>query len=103
MNYPKINKALYLSVIIFSSLFIVKLKAQTTNQNFRNQLTEVLEKLPKRNLGPGAMSGRITSIAVPYHVPFGSSNRNTIYVGAASGGVWKSTDAGYKWEPIFDK
>ena len=28
---------------------------------------------------------------------------NVFYFGAASGGVWKSTDAGANWEPIFDK
>ena len=28
---------------------------------------------------------------------------NTYYVGAASGGVWKSTDAGVHWSPIFDE
>src|SRR4051812_33523480 len=27
---------------------------------------------------------------------------NTYYVGAASGGLWKSTDAGAHWDPIFD-
>lgn len=27
---------------------------------------------------------------------------NTYYVGAASGGVWKTTDAGLNWEPLFD-
>ncbi len=27
---------------------------------------------------------------------------NTYYVGAASGGIWKSTDGGLYWEPIFD-
>ncbi len=28
---------------------------------------------------------------------------NVYYVGAAAGGVWKSTDGGYRWRPIFDK
>src|ERR1700722_14109561 len=28
---------------------------------------------------------------------------STYYAGAASGGIWKSTDGGNRWEPIFDK
>ncbi|GAB5466310.1 MAG: hypothetical protein Kapaf2KO_17460 [Candidatus Kapaibacteriales bacterium] len=43
------------------------------------------------------MSGRITSIAV------NPKDNSVIYVGAASGGVWKSESAGTAWEPIFDK
>ena len=41
-------------------------------------------------------SGRVTSIAVD------PSNPNTIYVGTAGGGVWKSTDGGSTWTPITD-
>ena len=50
-----------------------------------------------RNVGPAGMSGRITSIAVVNKQP------NTIYAGAASGGVWKSDNGGTAWKPIFDK
>ena len=32
-----------------------------------------------------------------------SGDPNTYYVGAASGGVWKSTDGGVHWKPIFDE
>ena len=50
-----------------------------------------------RNIGPGGMSGRVTSIAVV------EANPEIMYVGTASGGIWKSTSGGIKWKPIFEK
>lgn len=50
-----------------------------------------------RNIGPGGMSGRVTAIDAVH------SNPEIMYVGTASGGLWKSTSGGIKWEPIFDK
>jgi len=50
-----------------------------------------------RNIGPGGMSGRVTSIDVVHF------NTDIMYVGTASGGLWKSTSGGIKWTPIFDK
>lgn len=50
-----------------------------------------------RNIGPAGMSGRITAIDAVVADP------NTIYLGSASGGVWKTTNAGANWEPIFDE
>ncbi|MEM1216392.1 MAG: hypothetical protein AAGJ82_11945, partial [Bacteroidota bacterium] len=55
-----------------------------------------LTELAPRNIGPAGMSGRITAIDVDLSDP------DIIYVGSASGGVWKSTDGGIKWHPIFD-
>ena len=49
-----------------------------------------------RNIGPAFMSGRIADIAVD------QQNPNTWYVGAGSGNVWKTTNAGTTWNPIFD-
>lgn len=49
-----------------------------------------------RSVGPWVMSGRITDVAVPK----GSSH--TIYAAVASGGVWKTTNEGTTWEPIFE-
>jgi photosystem II stability/assembly factor-like uncharacterized protein len=46
--------------------------------------------------GPDNVGGRITDIAVH------PDNINTIYTGAASGGVFKSTDRGNSWTPILD-
>ena len=52
--------------------------------------------LRARSIGPAVMSGRIAAIdAVP-------ADPLTIYVGSASGGVWKSKDGGLQFEPIFD-
>lgn len=49
-----------------------------------------------RNIGPGGMSGRVTSIDVV------NNDSDVIYVGTASGGVWKSTSGGVNWEAIFN-
>jgi len=49
-----------------------------------------------RAIGPAGMSGRITAIDAV------ESNSNIIYVGSASGGVWKSINGGTTWDPIFD-
>src|SRR6185437_5723012 len=49
-----------------------------------------------RSIGPGIVSGRIVSLAV---VP---GHASTYYVAAASGGVWKTTNDGATFTPIFD-
>ena len=58
---------------------------------------EKLTGMKPRSIGPAGMSGRITAVDVVV------SNPDIMYVGAASGGVWKTTSGGIKWEPIFDK
>jgi photosystem II stability/assembly factor-like uncharacterized protein len=50
-------------------------------------------------LGPTNVSGRCTDIAVV--TPKGKNY--TVYVGTASGGVWKTDNEGTTWEPIFDQ
>jgi photosystem II stability/assembly factor-like uncharacterized protein len=49
-----------------------------------------------KNRGPYNIGGRITDVEMH------SSNTNTLFIGAASGGVFKSTDLGENWTPIFD-
>lgn len=46
--------------------------------------------------GPGAVSGRITAVAVD------PGNPNVLYIGGAQGGIWKSSDAGATWSPRTD-
>lgn len=57
---------------------------------------EPFKNIKPRAIGPGAMSGRITAIDVDL-------KNNLTYIGAASGGVWRSGGNGIKFEPIFDK
>jgi photosystem II stability/assembly factor-like uncharacterized protein len=59
----------------------------------------VISGLGARNIGSAQMSGRIAAIAA---VP-GKDGKTTLIVGAASGGVWKSTDSGTTFKPVFDK
>ena len=57
---------------------------------------DLLKDMTPRNIGPGGMSGRVTSIDVVHN------NTDVMYVGTASGGLWKSNSGGITWKPIFD-
>src|SRR2546425_2014517 len=56
-----------------------------------------LQQIPWRHIGPASFGGRIDDIeAVP-------ANPSTIFVGTASGGVFKSVNNGVTWRPVFDR
>jgi photosystem II stability/assembly factor-like uncharacterized protein len=59
--------------------------------------SDVFGGLEARAIGPAAMSGRISAIDAI------EGERLTIWVGSASGGVWKSVDGGLQFKPVFDK
>ena len=52
--------------------------------------------LRARSIGPAVTSGRVMTIAVD------PTNKAVIYIGAASGGVWKTVNGGASWQPVFD-
>ena len=81
-----IKKLLFLS-LLFTSFFTI---AQELDM-------KLMQDLKPRNIGPGGMSGRVTAIDVV------TDNPDVMFVGTASGGLWKSTSGGIKWDPIFDK
>src|ERR1700728_1578860 len=54
--------------------------------------------LPARNIGSATMSGRIAALDAVE-----ANGRITVFVGAASGGVWKSVNGGTTYKPVFDR
>ena len=55
-----------------------------------------LEAMKARGIGPAGMSGRVTAIDAVI------DNPDLLYIGTASGGLWKSENGGINFEPIFD-
>src|SRR3989449_4742817 len=60
--------------------------------------SETISGLGARNIGSAAMSGRVAAVDAVRE-----GQRLTVYVGAASGGVWKSVNGGTTFKPVFDK
>ncbi|HWY56771.1 MAG TPA: hypothetical protein VNZ03_20055 [Terriglobales bacterium] len=76
---------LFLSVVVFAQQ-AVKFDAAT------------ISGLPTRNIGSATMSGRIAAVAA-----VNENGRLTVFIGAASGGVWKSVNGGTTFKPVFDR
>jgi photosystem II stability/assembly factor-like uncharacterized protein len=58
--------------------------------------TTMLSRLTFRGIGPANMMGRATDVeGVP-------GNPNILYVGTAASGVWKTSNAGTTWKPLFE-
>ena len=70
-------------------LFSINIKGQTTDR--------ITNDLKWRNIGPANMMGRIAAIDAS------NSDYRKVLIASASGGVFKSENAGITWESIFDK
>ena len=66
------------------------------NYAIDNNDADYFSGLKPRSIGPAGMSGRISCVDVVV------ANPRTLYVGTATGGIWKSIDGGVTWNPIFD-
>ena len=77
-------------------LFALPATAQTDTSQTTAIPPEALDSLRFRNIGPAVTGGRIHDVeALP-------DDPSTIYVATASGGLWKSTNKGTTWKPIFE-
>jgi photosystem II stability/assembly factor-like uncharacterized protein len=100
LMYPHTTRrmALYRSVLAFCSsglalvAFVVGVALSVTAQQVDPAL---LSNLQWRLVGPFRGGRAITATGVP-------GNPSVYYFGAVGGGVWKTTDAGVTWQPIFD-
>ncbi|GJM35248.1 MAG: hypothetical protein DHS20C18_42490 [Saprospiraceae bacterium] len=78
-------------------LFLLPVLAFISPNLFAQTTTNALfGGMRARQIGPAVMSGRISSIAVE------PGKAEVIYVGSASGGLWKSVSGGASFRPIFD-
>ncbi len=87
---------------IFTTLFtfVISLFITTSiySQDTEKELfsSETFSGLELRSIGPSFKSGRIADIAIH------PENNNTWYVAVGSGGVWKTTNSGTTFTPVFD-
>ena len=75
------------------SLLLFFIALSLSSQDFS---MDMLKDIKPRNIGPGGMSGRVTAIDVVLNNP------EVMYIGTASGGLWKSESGGITWKPIFE-
>jgi hypothetical protein len=81
-------------IVVVAALILLTVAGRAT---FSQSLpADSFSGLRARSIGPAVTSGRVMTIAVD------PSNSAVFYIGAASGGVWKTVNGGATWQPVFD-
>ncbi len=92
---------IFKSTKIISLLLAVSISGLSTNSTTilaqSDDIKSAISSLKLREIGPAFMGGRIS------HIEVDPNNKTTWYVGAGSGGVWKTTNAGVTFDPIFEQ
>ena len=91
------KKLLKAAVAVSLALSCSTVFAENSNNDKSIFSSSTFKAMELRNIGPAYMSGRIADIAID------QNNPSTWYTAVGSGGVWKTTNAGNTWTPIFDK
>lgn len=91
MRISALRKCLTAGIVL---IFCLSLPA--LGQTAKSNDPDFLKYFSWREIGPANPGGRISDIEAVESNPF------IIYAGAATGGIWKTTNAGTTWEPLFD-
>ena len=90
----KLARLTYLAILVSAIVsFVPHALAQEAKFD-----SDTISGLGARNIGSATMSGRVAALTAVKE-----NGRLTVYIGAASGGVWKSVNGGTTFKPIFDK
>ncbi|WP_246070063.1 WD40/YVTN/BNR-like repeat-containing protein [Mangrovivirga cuniculi] len=95
----KLTTIIIIILMVFSLSFVnaQRRKKSNASNSTPTKLTDsTFSGIKFRNIGPAFMSGRIADIAIH------PEDESTWIVGVGSGGVWKTTNAGTTWKPVFD-
>lgn len=84
------------ALVCSAALTLPALSLGPTSTAAQVTVEEALTGLPLREVGPAVAGGRIADIAVH------PTDRSIWYVAVGSGGLWKTTNAGTTWTPVFD-
>jgi len=87
---------LKVSSMMLVVLSLLAINPQSAFAADQETIAEAASGLKMRSIGPALMGGRIADIAIH------PDKKSTWYVASASGGVWKTINAGITWTPVFD-
>ena len=94
-GYIFIFHLVFIGIIL--SFFSAVVAEGQSNENIPQINSDLFSHLVWRNIGPANMVGRVSDVeGIP-------GDPNIVYVGSASGGVWKTVNGGITWQPLFDK
>lgn len=91
---------MYKNRLAFALLVFITYFFQPSNSlaqtDQKEALTKAASSIKLRGIGPAVMGGRIADIALS------PTDKNTWYIAVGSGGLWKTSNRGISWQPVFD-
>ena len=91
------NRMLKSNLSLVLACFYILLSIGFVSAQDKTSASKALENLSWRSIGPANMGGRVSDVEGV------AGNPNLVYVATASGGIFKTEDAGTNWKPIFER